>query len=67
MAENGYRKRYANGVLGNDEYQEEHLNGEKYDGDTEKGPTITLGYEGKDEPFGDETNNEVKYRTMAWW
>lgn len=20
-----------------------------------------------DDPFGDETNNEVKYRTMAWW
>jgi hypothetical protein len=20
-----------------------------------------------DDPFGDETNNEVKYRTMTWW
>lgn len=21
----------------------------------------------KDEPFGDETNSEVKYKTMTWW
>ncbi len=25
------------------------------------------GSKGKDDPFGDETNSEVKYRTMAWW
>lgn len=23
--------------------------------------------QGKDDPFGDESNSEVKYRTMEWW
>ena len=22
---------------------------------------------GKDDPFGDESNSEVKYKVMAWW
>ena len=22
---------------------------------------------GRNDPFGDETNSEVKYRTMTWW
>lgn len=22
---------------------------------------------GKEDPFGDESNSEVKYRTMEWW
>ncbi len=25
------------------------------------------GFEGKTDPFGDESNSEVKYKTMAWW
>ena len=25
------------------------------------------GSTGKLDPFGDETNAEIKYRTMAWW
>ena len=37
------------------------------DGDQEKGMPNTVGYEGKDDPFGDETNAEVKYKVMAWW
>ena len=24
-------------------------------------------FQGKDDPFGDESNSEVKYRTMEWW
>ena len=27
----------------------------------------TVGYKGKDDPFGDESNSAVKYKTMAWW
>ena len=27
----------------------------------------TRGHQGKDDPFGDETNSEIKYRTMKWW
>ena len=26
-----------------------------------------VGYEGKEDPFGKESNAEVKYRTMHWW
>ena len=22
---------------------------------------------GKEDPFGDESNSDVKYKTMAWW
>ena len=25
------------------------------------------GDNGKDDPFGDETNSEVKYKTLHWW
>ena len=35
--------------------------------DLEVGPSKGKGSVGKDDPFGDETNSEVKYRTMAWW
>ena len=36
--------------------------------DNEKGSSPrTLGYKGKDDPFGDESDSEVKYRTMHWW
>jgi len=27
----------------------------------------SVGYKRKDDPFGDETNSEVKYRKMEWW
>ena len=35
--------------------------------DLEDGLSKSKGSMGKDDPFGDETNSEVKYRTMAWW
>lgn len=35
--------------------------------DLEDGPSKSKGSMGKNDPFGDETNSEVKYRTMAWW
>ena len=40
---------------------------EKVGSDLEVGPSKSKGSMGKDDPFGDETNSEVKYRTMAWW
>lgn len=51
------------------------LNGEAYDSNEEKSlqdtekqqPPSQTGYKGKEDPFGDETNAEVKYRTMEWW
>lgn len=30
-------------------------------------PRSSVGSKGKEDPFGDESNSEVKYRTMAWW
>ena len=39
----------------------------RYSGDTEKAPARAIGYKGKDDPFGDEKDSEVKYKTMAWW
>lgn len=40
---------------------------EKVGSDLEVGPSKGKGSVGKEDPFGDETNSEVKYRTMAWW
>ena len=41
---------------------------EKSSSDAEYGQTRgSVGYKGKGDPFGDESNSEVKYRTMAWW
>lgn len=69
MATKGYRHGDISddGVLEEKEYQPQHNSEERYSGDAEKGPTKNVGYKGKDDPFGDETNSEVKYRTMAWW
>lgn len=36
-------------------------------GDERKAPPPSLGYKGKGDPFGDETNAEVKYKTLEWW
>ncbi len=40
---------------------------EKFNNDLEVGPAKSKRSVGKEDPFGDETNSEVKYRTMAWW
>ena len=68
MAASGYRTGYSgDGVLSDQEYQRGYGGDEKHSSDAEKGPSRAIGYKGKDDPFGDETNAEVKYRTMAWW
>ena len=54
------------GVKDNDVYD----SNEKVRGDVEGGraePRNSVGSKGKEDPFGDEENSEVKYRTMAWW
>lgn len=43
---------------------------EKVSDDVEGGqaePRNSVVYKEKEDPFGDESNSEVKYRTMAWW
>ena len=42
---------------------------EKTSSEAEEGQIRQLGrgYRGKEDPFGDESTSEVKYRTMKWW
>ena len=40
---------------------------EKPGSDLEVNPSNSQGSMGRNDPFGDETNSEVKYRTMTWW
>ena len=40
---------------------------EKISNDLEVSRSRNNGSVGDDDPFGDETNAEVKYRTMTWW
>ena len=40
---------------------------EKPGNDLEVNPSNSEGSTGREDPFGDETNSEVKYRTMTWW
>ena len=63
MAANGR----TNGVLAGMDRSEDSK--EKTSGEAEEGQTFPLskGYKGKDDPFGDESSSEVKYRTMQWW
>lgn len=47
------------------DYQDPDYGGEK--GSNTGNEPQTVGYKGKNDPFGDETHSEVKYRTMRWW
>ena len=68
MANRGYGAGYSeDGVLNGQAYKPDYGNDEKYGSDAEKGPSSSVGLKEKDDPFGDETNSEVKYKTMAWW
>lgn len=49
---------------GNDSNQDHNGKGGS---DLEVGPSKTKSSMGKDDPFGDETNSGIKYRSMAWW
>lgn len=40
---------------------------EKPGSDLEVNPSNSVDSTAKDDPFGDETDSEVKYRTMSWW
>ena len=66
MATNDYKHGYADdGVLNGNGSSQDY--DEKAGSDLEVAPSKSKGSMAKDDPFGDETNSEVKYRTMAWW
>lgn len=55
---------------------EEREDNDTYDGKEKVGNDVeggqrearnSSGDSEKEDPFGDESNSEVKYRTMAWW
>lgn len=56
---NGYRVGLAQ--------EEEKYDEEKTSSDLEEAQRRGSVAEGRNDPFGDETKSEVKYRTMAWW
>lgn len=53
-------------VNANDNYSNPDYNA-KGGSDPEIGPSKTKSPVLKTDPFGDETNSEVKYKSMAWW
>ena len=53
-------------VNGNGDYSGQTYD-EKPGSDLEVNPSNSQGSMGRNDPFGDETNSEVKYRTMTWW
>lgn len=57
----------ANSVI--DEAKRPFDSKEKTSGEAEEGQTTpsSRGHKGKEDPFGDESKSEVKYRTMEWW
>lgn len=60
-------KRCKDGVVnGSDNYLRQDYD-ERAGSDLEVNSPIPQASDKKDDPFGDETNSEVKYRTMAWW
>ena len=63
MAANGR----ANGDFGRTNHP--HDSKEKTSSEAEEGQVLptSRGYKGKEDPFGDESTSEVKYRTMKWW
>lgn len=66
MATNDYKHGYGGDGLVNGNSSSQDYD-EKARSDFEVVPSKSKGSMGKDDPFGDETNSEVKYRTMAWW
>lgn len=66
MASNDYKHGYGGDGLVNGNSSSQDYD-EKARSDFEVVPSKSKGSMGKDDPFGDETNSEVKYRTMAWW
>ena len=61
----GYRERRPN--EGRDPNGEYDGNEKVSDEEEAARPRNSIGYKGKEDPFGDESNSEVKYRTMEWW
>ena len=66
MADNNHEHGYGDDALVSGSRSSQDDN-EKASGDLEVAPSSSRGFKGKANPFGDETNADVKYRTMAWW
>ena len=66
MAADLYQRGYGDGglVVGHGSSQDYN---EKSGSDLEVGPSKSKGSLRNEDPFGDETDSEVKYRTLAWW
>ena len=56
-----------NGVVNGNGYNSSQDFDERASGDLEVNSPKPQASKKKDDPFGDETKAEVKYRTMAWW
>ena len=65
MANNNHEHGFGDGLVSGNRSSQDH--NEKAGGDLEVAPSRSRGSMGKKDPFGDETNADVKYRTMAWW
>jgi len=67
MAANGYQIGYGDdSIVNSTDYKPDSGSNEKYGHRSEKGPAKGVGQKGRKDPFGDETNSEVKYSTMEW-
>ena len=55
------------GLVNGNGNSSDHKGDETPGSDLEVNPSDSEGSTGKDDPFGDETNSEVKYKTMTWW
>ena len=62
--EHGYRD---DGVVNGNSSDSSQESEQKAGNDLEVDPSKNTGSAGNNDPFGDERNSEVKYRTMTWW
>lgn len=69
MATNGHRAGYPNGEdMNGHDYQPEYgLKERDFDLAEKAAPMTGVSSKVSQDPFGDETNSEVKYRTLHWW
>ena len=66
MAGNNHEHGYGDdGLVSGSRSSQDH--NEKASSDLKVPPSSSRGFKGKADPFGNETNADVKYRTMAWW
>lgn len=69
MCTNGYRSGYLDKFTTDGcGYQADHGLRKRDSEEVEKGEPMTgVASKASQEPFGDESHSEIKYRTMHWW